>query len=33
MKEKTIWDMGRLTVEEFREAPKLSLTVVLDNVR
>ncbi len=33
MKKKTIWDMGRLTVEEFREAPKLSLTVVLDNVR
>lgn len=33
MKKKTIWDMGRLSVEEFREAPKLSLTVVLDNVR
>lgn len=33
MKKKTIWDMGRLSVEEFRAAPKLSLTVVLDNVR
>lgn len=33
MKKKTIWDMGRLSVEEFRAAPKLGLTVVLDNVR
>lgn len=26
-------EMGRLTVEQFKEAPKLPLTVVLDNVR
>ena len=33
MKKKTIWDMHRLTPEEFRTAPKIPLTVVLDNVR
>lgn len=33
MKKKTIWDMNRLSVEDFRTAPKLPLTVVLDNVR
>lgn len=33
MKKKTIWDMHRLTAGEFRAAPKLPLTVVLDNVR
>lgn len=33
MKKKTVWDMGRATVEEFRKAPKLPLTIVLDNVR
>lgn len=33
MKKKTIWDMHRLTPEEFRDAPKIPLTVVLDNVR
>lgn len=33
MKKKTIWDMNRLSVEDFRDAPKLPLTVVLDNVR
>lgn len=33
MKKKTIWDMHRLSAEEFRGAPKLPLTVVLDNVR
>lgn len=33
MKKKTIWEMHRLTPEEFRCAPKLPLTVVLDNVR
>lgn len=29
----TVIEMNRLTVEEFREAPKLPLIVVLDNVR
>ncbi len=33
MKKKTIWDMHRLSPGEFRAAPKLPLTVVLDNVR
>lgn len=33
MKKKTIWDMHRLTADEFRRAEKLPLTVVLDNVR
>jgi tRNA G18 (ribose-2'-O)-methylase SpoU len=33
MKKKTIRDMNRLSVEEFKAAPKLPLVVVLDNVR
>lgn len=33
MKKKTIWDLGRVSVEEFRAADKLPLTVVVDNVR
>lgn len=33
MKKKTIWDMHRMSAGEFRTAPKLPLTVVLDNVR
>lgn len=33
MKKKTIWDMGRLSLEEYRDAPRIALTVVLDNVR
>lgn len=33
MKKKTIWDMNRLTVDSFRAAPKMPVTVVLDNVR
>ncbi len=33
MKKKTIREMNRLSTEEFRTAPKLPLTVVLDNVR
>ncbi len=33
MKKKTIWDMHRMSAEDFRSAPKLPLTVVLDNVR
>ena len=33
MKKLTIEEMGRMSVEEFRESEKLPLTVVLDNVR
>ena len=33
MKKKNIWDMNRLSVKEFKGAPKIPLTVVLDNVR
>lgn len=33
MKKKTIWDLARVSVEEFRAADKLPLTVVVDNVR
>lgn len=33
MKKMTTQEMGRLTVEAYREADKLPLTVVLDNVR
>lgn len=33
MKKKAIWEMGRLTPDQFRAAPKIPLTVVLDNVR
>lgn len=33
MEKKTIWDLNRISVEEFRESDKISLTVVLDNVR
>lgn len=33
MKKKTIWEMGRLSVPEFREAAKIPVVVVLDNVR
>lgn len=33
MKKKTIWDMGRMSAAQFHTAPKLPLTVVLDNVR
>lgn len=33
MEKKTIWDLGRDTVEVFREKPKMRLTLVLDNVR
>lgn len=33
MKKKTIWDMGRPTVDEFRAAEKIPVAVVLDNVR
>ena len=33
MKKLTTEEMGRMTVEEFRQSEKLPLTVVLDNVR
>lgn len=33
MEKKTIWDLRRDSVEEFRAKEKISLTVVLDNVR
>lgn len=33
VEKKTIWDLGRDTLEEYRARPKLSLTVVLDNIR
>lgn len=33
MEKKTIWELGRDTLEEYRARPKLPLTVVLDNVR
>lgn len=33
MEKKTIWEMGRDTVEEYRAKEKLPLVVVLDNVR
>ena len=33
MKKKTIWDLNRVTVEQYRNARKIPLTVVLDNVR
>ena len=33
MKKKTILDLDRLSAEQFHAAPKLPLTVVLDNVR
>ena len=32
-KKKTIWDMGRMSVDEFRAAPKIPVAMVLDNVR
>lgn len=33
MQKKTIWDLKRVTVDEFKAADKLPLTVVVDNVR
>lgn len=33
MKKKTIWEMGRLSVEQFHAAAKIPVVVVLDNVR
>ncbi|MBO5780347.1 MAG: RNA methyltransferase [Muribaculaceae bacterium] len=33
MKKKTIWDLNRVSLDEYRSARKLPLTIVLDNVR
>lgn len=33
MEKKTIWDLDRVSVEEFKKAEKLPLTIVVDNVR
>ena len=33
MEKKTIWDLDRVSVEEFKKARKLPLTIVVDNVR
>lgn len=33
MKKKTIWDLNRSTLEEYRQSKKTPLTVVLDNIR
>lgn len=33
MQKKTIFDLGRVTLDEYRARPKLPLVVVLDNVR
>ncbi len=33
MKKKTIWDMNRLSVDDFHAVAKMPLVVVLDNVR
>ncbi len=33
MEKKTIWEMGRDTIDEYRGKPKLPLVVALDNVR
>ena len=33
MKKKTIWDLQRMSADEFRKADKLPLVLVLDNVR
>ncbi len=33
MEKKTIWDLNRVDIEQYRSQPKIRLTVVLDNVR
>lgn len=33
MKKKTIWDLNRDSIEQYRQREKIPLTVVLDNVR
>lgn len=33
MKKKTIWDMNRPSIEDYRRSDKMPLTVVVDNVR
>lgn len=33
MEKKTIWDLGRTTIEQYRRQEKMPLVIVLDNVR
>lgn len=33
MKKKTIWDLQRMSADEFKQADKLPVVLVLDNVR
>ena len=33
MEKKTIWDLARVGIEEYKATPKIPLTIVLDNVR
>lgn len=33
MKKKAIWEMGRMSVDEFRRADKMPVAVVMDNIR
>ncbi|MDE6135045.1 MAG: hypothetical protein K2F79_05675, partial [Muribaculaceae bacterium] len=33
MQKKTIWDMGRVSLEAFRTMDKMPVVVVLDNIR
>lgn len=33
MEKKTIWDLARVGVEEYRSQPKIPLAIVLDNIR
>lgn len=33
MRKKSVWDLNRVSVEQYRQQPKMPLTVILDNVR
>ncbi len=33
MKKLKTWELGRKTIEEFSESPKISLVIILDNIR
>lgn len=33
MKKKTIWELNRVSIDQYRQSQKIPLTVVLDNVR
>lgn len=33
MKKKTIWDLNRISIDDYRQQQKMPLTVVLDNIR